>query len=60
MHHQGEIETIFLDSMMDHGIEVEHAMQPVDIQISEDVDEMSGSSSYPMKVGANPIAHTGL
>ena len=45
---------------MDHGIEVEHAMQPVDIQILEDVDEMSGSSSYPMKVGANPIAHTGL
>ena len=46
--------------MMDHGIEVERAMQPVDIQISEDVNEMTGSSSYPVKVGANPITRTSL
>ena len=53
--HQGAIETIFLDSMRDHRIELERSMQPVDIQMSEDVDELSSPSSYPVKVGANRL-----
>ncbi|KAG6381746.1 putative phenol hydroxylase [Boletus reticuloceps] len=48
--HQGAIEAIFLDSMKEHGLQVERPRQPVEIQISEDVDELSSPSSYPVKV----------
>ncbi|KAI9464683.1 FAD binding domain-containing protein [Boletus coccyginus] len=48
--HQGAIEAIFIDSMKDHGVEVERPRQPVDIEISEDADELSSLSSYPVKV----------
>ncbi|KAF8448875.1 FAD binding domain-containing protein [Boletus edulis BED1] len=48
--HQGAIEAIFLDSMKEYGLQVERPRKPVDIQISEDVDELSSPSSYPVKV----------
>ncbi|KAF8555663.1 hypothetical protein OG21DRAFT_1438464 [Imleria badia] len=48
--HQGAIEAIFLDSMRDRGVEVERPRQPLEIEISEDVDELSSPSSYPVKV----------
>ncbi|KAF8555665.1 hypothetical protein OG21DRAFT_1483710 [Imleria badia] len=48
--HQGAIETIFLDSMKDHGVEVERPRQPLEIEISEDIDELSSPSSYPVRV----------
>ncbi|KAI9566928.1 FAD binding domain-containing protein [Boletus coccyginus] len=47
---QGAVEAIFIDSMSDHGVEVERPRQPVDIEISEDTDELSSPSSYPVKV----------
>lgn len=51
--HQGAIEAIFLDSMKVHGAEVERPRQPSGIEISEDVDELSSPSSYPVKVSTN-------
>ncbi|KAF8555662.1 hypothetical protein OG21DRAFT_1410577 [Imleria badia] len=48
--HQGAIEAIFLDSMRNHRVEVERPRRPVDIEISEDVDELSSLTSYPVKV----------
>ena len=40
-----------------HGVEVERPARPVDIEISEDADELSSTSSYPVKVSANQTAH---
>ncbi|KAH0836789.1 putative phenol 2-monooxygenase (NADPH) [Lanmaoa asiatica] len=48
--HQGAIEAIFLDSMKNYGLEVERPRRPTAIEISEDVDELSNPSSYPVKV----------
>lgn len=39
--------------MKDHGLKVERPRQPLAIEISEDVDELSSLSSYPVKVGTN-------
>jgi phenol 2-monooxygenase len=47
---QGAIESMFIDSMRMHGVEVERPARPVDIEISEDADELSSTSSYPVKV----------
>lgn len=55
--HQGAIEAIFLDSMRVHGAEVERPRRPSAIEISEDVDELSSPSSYPVKVSTNPSTH---
>jgi len=44
--------------MSDHGVEVERPRQPADIEISEDADELSSASSYPVKVGADQIARS--
>ena len=48
---------MFLDSMKDHGVEVERPRRPVDIKISEDIDELFSPLSYPVKVDAIQIAH---
>ncbi|KAF8129842.1 FAD binding domain-containing protein [Boletus edulis] len=48
--HQGAIEDIFLDSMKEHRVEVERPKQPVNIEISDDVDELCSPSSYPVEV----------
>ncbi|KAF8122465.1 FAD binding domain-containing protein [Boletus edulis] len=47
---QAAIEDIFLDSMKDRGVEVERPKRPINIEISEDDDELSSLSSYPVKV----------
>ncbi|KAG9313173.1 putative phenol 2-monooxygenase [Chiua virens] len=47
---QGGIEAIFLDSMKDHGVQVDRRSQPSAIEISEDTRELSSPSSYPVKV----------
>jgi len=44
--------------MRDCGVEVERPRLPVDIEISEDTDELSSPSSYPVKVGADQTAHS--
>ena len=53
MLHQGAIEAIFLDSMRDHGVEVERPRQPAEIEVSTDANELSSALSYPVKVSAN-------
>ncbi|KAN0088244.1 FAD binding domain containing protein [Tylopilus felleus] len=50
MLHQGAIEAIFLDSMRDHGVEVERPRQPAEIEVSTDANELSSALSYPVKV----------
>ncbi|KAF9233477.1 FAD binding domain-containing protein [Melanogaster broomeanus] len=48
--HQGAIEAIFLDSMNLHGVKVERPVAPCAISISDDADDLSSLSSYPVKV----------
>ncbi|KIK79749.1 hypothetical protein PAXRUDRAFT_36365 [Paxillus rubicundulus Ve08.2h10] len=48
--HQGAIEAIFLDSMTLHGTNVERPITPSAIEISDNVDDLSSLSSYPVKV----------
>ncbi|KAI9464679.1 FAD binding domain-containing protein [Boletus coccyginus] len=36
--------------MRDHGVKVERPSRPIDIEISENTDELSSPSSYPVKV----------
>jgi phenol 2-monooxygenase len=36
--------------MRDHGVDVDRPTQPVDIEVLEDIDELSSPSSYPVKV----------
>ena len=48
--HQGEIESLFLDSMRKEGLEVERPIVPVSLQISEDPKEIADPQAYPVKV----------
>ena len=48
--HQGEIESLFLDSMRKDGLEVERPIVPVSLQISEDPKEIADPHAYPVKV----------
>lgn len=36
--------------MKDHGLEVDRPLQPVELQISQDVKELSDPDAYPIKV----------
>ncbi|KAG9313169.1 putative monooxygenase [Chiua virens] len=47
---QGGIEAIFLDSLKNHGVQVDRPRQPSAIEISDDPKELSSPSSYPVKV----------
>ncbi|KZT52379.1 hypothetical protein CALCODRAFT_502386 [Calocera cornea HHB12733] len=58
--HQGEIEAIFLDSMREHGLEVERPIVPESIEISEDVEELASKDSYPVKVVLRHLADATL
>lgn len=44
--------------MRSYGVEVERPRRPTDIDISENVDELSSPGSYPVKVCVNPVTHT--
>jgi phenol 2-monooxygenase (NADPH) len=48
--HQGEIESLFLDSMRKDGLEVERPIVPVSLQMSEDPTEIADPHAYPVKV----------
>jgi phenol 2-monooxygenase len=54
--HQGEIESIFLDSMKKEGLQVERPIVPVALQISDDPRELADPRAYPVKVWNFPIA----
>ncbi|KIK75908.1 hypothetical protein PAXRUDRAFT_783815 [Paxillus rubicundulus Ve08.2h10] len=54
--HQGAIEAIFLDSMNVHGMAVERPMIPSAIEISDNVDDLSNVTSYPVKVTLENLA----
>lgn len=66
--HQGEIESLFLDSMRRKGLEVERPIVPISLQISEDPKEIADPHAYPVKVRffptcyvvleVNPFVHT--
>ena len=58
--HQGEIESIFLDSMKKEGLQVERPIVPIALQISEDPRELADPHAYPVKVRnfpSQPIMH---
>ena len=48
--HQGEIESLFLDSMKKEGLQVERPIVPTSLQISEDPKEVADPDAYPVKV----------
>ena len=48
--HQGEIESLFLDSMRKEGLQVERPVVPTSLQISEDPKEVADPHAYPVKV----------
>ena len=48
--HQGEIESIFLDSMKNEGLHVERPIVPISLQISDDPRELADPHAYPVKV----------
>jgi phenol 2-monooxygenase (NADPH) len=52
--HQGETEGIILDSMNKEGLEVERAMVPIALQISEDPTELADPHAYPVKARSSP------
>lgn len=48
--HQGAIESIFLDSMENLGVEVERSTIPTSIEISKDENELADPASHPVRV----------
>ncbi|KAI9455214.1 FAD binding domain-containing protein [Russula earlei] len=48
--HQGEIESLFLDSMSKEGLQVERSIVPISLQISEDQKQLADPHAYPVKV----------
>ena len=52
--HQGEVESIFFDSMRKEGLEVERPVVPISLQISEDPNEIADPQAYPVKVRHSP------
>ena len=53
--HQGEIESIFLDSMKKEDLQVERPIVPVALQLSEDPAELADPRAYPIKARSYPI-----
>ena len=53
--HQGAIEAIFLDSMRDHGAEVDRPIIPAGIQLDENEDALADQDSYPIKISLNHL-----
>ncbi|KAG6327901.1 hypothetical protein ID866_11188 [Astraeus odoratus] len=48
--HQGAIERIFIDSMNLHNLTVDRPVKPSAIELSQDYDELSSPTAYPVKV----------
>ncbi|KAF8470314.1 FAD binding domain-containing protein [Russula ochroleuca] len=48
--HQGEIESLFLDSMRKEGLQVERPIVPISLQMSDDPKEVADPHAYPVKV----------
>ncbi|KAH9968433.1 FAD binding domain-containing protein [Lactifluus volemus] len=53
--HQGETEGIILDSMSKRGLEVERAIVPIALQISEDPTELADPHAYPVKIDTETV-----
>lgn len=53
--HQGEIESLFLDSMRKKGLQVERPIVPISLQMSDDPQEVADPHAYPIKVRFFPI-----
>ena len=47
---QGAIESIFLDSMTELGLEVERSTLPTSIELSNDENELMDPASHPVRV----------
>ncbi|KAI5123497.1 hypothetical protein M0805_008865 [Coniferiporia weirii] len=48
--HQGAIEAMFLDSMREHGLEVDRPTRPVQISFDDREEVLASPDSYPVKV----------
>ncbi|KAL5513388.1 hypothetical protein ACEPAH_3787 [Sanghuangporus vaninii] len=57
--HQGAIESIFVDSMAEEGVNVERPVQPAALSLSEDESELEDPDSYPVKVVLHKLDASG-
>ena len=53
--HQGAIESIFLDNMKAHGVEVERPIVPTSLEISQDEKELKDPNAHPVKVCTSAV-----
>lgn len=51
--HQGAIEAIFLDSMRDHGLEIDRPIEPTELELDEREEVLASADAYPVKVRIN-------
>jgi len=47
---QGAIESIFTDSMAEHGLTISRPVAPASIELSNDSEQLADPLSYPVKV----------
>jgi phenol 2-monooxygenase len=51
---QGAIESIFIDSMAEHGLTIHRSVAPTSIELSNESDQLADPLSYPVKVRKSP------
>jgi phenol 2-monooxygenase len=51
---QGAIESIFIDSMAEHGLTIDRPVAPASIELSDNSEQLADPSSYPVKVRKSP------
>ncbi|KAH9479232.1 Phenol hydroxylase [Psilocybe cubensis] len=57
--HQGAIESIFLDSMREHGVEISRPVIPTSLTLSEDETLLNDPQAYPVRVELQKILENG-
>jgi phenol 2-monooxygenase (NADPH) len=56
---QGGVESIFIDSMAEHGLAVGRPVAPASIELSNESEQLTDPLSYPVKVSGHPGARNG-
>lgn len=55
--HQGDIESIFIDSMASMGLRTDRPVAPSSIEVSTDEAELMDPTSNPVKVGIRRLCY---
>jgi phenol 2-monooxygenase len=51
---QGAVESIFIDSMAEHGLTIDRPVAPASIELSDDSEQLADPLSHAVKVGKLP------